>query len=211
MSKTKTPVAEAVATLVPAIPDMTPVSYKDAAYKAAIIGEGNSTIAAWIYAKCPTFASEVPKEIKAELMEGWMLRWQELNPATLYDSATLVPNEKGNLQATIAWAMSYSQQAFGQLKKDDPVRHGIIGDLRTRFNKYISNKLSDMKHAVRKIENATKPPKTRDQAKGFSTYLSDTFADMKKRNTNARTRGDTEVVDDIKLRMAIEAFYNVLK
>ena len=207
MSKTKTPVAQAVAT---SLPDMTPASYKDAAYKAAIIGEGNRTIAAWIYAKCPKFADEVPKEIKAELMEGWMLRWQELNPAVSYDSNTLVANENGNLQATIAWAMSYSQQAYGQLKKEDPVRHGIIGDLRTRFSKYISNRLSDMQGAVRKIDNATKPPKTREQAKGFSKYLSETFADIKKQNTNARSRGDTEVVDDIKLRMAIDAFYDVV-
>ena len=34
---------------------------------------------------------------------------------------------------------------------------------------------------------------------------------MKKRNTNARTRGDTEVIDDVKLRMAIDAFYNAIK
>ena len=167
MSKTKTQVAQAVAA---SIPDMTPVSYKDAAYKAALVGEGNRTIAAWIFAKCPTFTTEVPKEIKAELMEGWMLRWQELNPAKAYDSTTLVANENGNLQATIAWAMSYSQQAFGQLKKDDPVRHGIIGDLRLRFSKYISNRLSDVVSAVRKIENAGKPAKTRDQAKGISKY-----------------------------------------
>lgn len=206
MSKAKAPATQVAFST----QDMTPANFKDAAYKSAIVGEGNSIIAAWVYSKCPTFVDEVPKEIKAELMDGWMLRWQELNPAKSYDSNTLVPNENGNMQATLAWALSYSQQAFGQLKKDDPVRHGIMGDIRTRFNKYASNKLKDMVSAVRKIQNAGKPA-TREQAKGFMKYLDDTFTSMKARNKTAKARNDEQSVDEVKLRMAIDAFYAALK
>jgi hypothetical protein len=207
MKAKNTPVANAT----PAVAfDATPVSFKDAAYKSAALGESIATIAAWVYTKCPNFTSEVPKEIKAELTEGWALRWQELNPAKTYNSLKgWIPDEKGDIQATLAWALSYSQQAFGQLKKDDPHRHDIMGDLRTKFNKYASNKLADMKRAVRNLENANKP-RERIQAKLFMTYLEDTFADMKKRCKTAKARSDAEAIDEVKLRMAIEAFYNVL-
>ncbi len=84
-----------------------------------------------------------------------------------------------------------------------------MGDLRTKFNKYASNKLADMKRAVRNLENANKP-RERIQAKLFMTYLDDTFADMKKRCKTAKARNDAEAIDEVKLRMAIEAFYNVL-
>lgn len=207
MSKTKTPVAQAT----PAVAfDATPVSFKDAAYKSAALGESIATIAAWVYTKCPNFTSEVPKEVKTELTDGWALRWQELNPAVQYNSLKgWIPDEKGDIQATLAWALSYSQQAFGQLKKDDPVRHGIMGEIRNKFNKYASNKLADMKRAVRNLENANKP-RERIQAKLFMTYVDETFADMKKRNTTAKARSDEQAVDDIKLRMAIDAFYRAL-
>lgn len=207
MKAKNTPVAQAT----PAVAfDATPVSFKDAAYKSAALGESIATIAAWVYTKCPNFTSEVPKEVKTELTDGWALRWQELNPAVQYNSLKgWIPDEKGDIQATLAWALSYSQQAFGQLKKDDPVRHGIMGDIRNKFNKYASNKLADMKRAVRNLENANKP-RERIQAKLFMTYVDETFADMKKRNTTAKARSDEQAVDDIKLRMAIDAFYRAL-
>ena len=212
MSKTKTPVAQAtssVAQATPAVIDMAPTSFKDAAYKAALTGETLESIAKWVSLKCPNFGEEVPKEIKAELNEGWMLRWQELNPAVQYNSLKgWIPDEKGDIQATVAWATSYSQQAFGQLKKDDPVRHDIMGDIRTKFNKYSSNKLKDLQRAVRGL---TSKPRERQQAKGFDKYLEDTFTDMKARCKTAKARNDEQAPDEVKLRMAIDAFYANLK
>lgn len=191
--------------------DATPTSYKDAGYKSALAGETLAQIAAWVYAKCPDFANEVPKEVKAELTEGWALRWQELNPAVMYNSLKgYIPDEKGDIQATLAWCLSYSQQAFGQLKKDDPVRHGIMGDIRTKFNKYASNKLKDLQRAVRQLQNAGKP-RERVQAKDFVDYMKDTFDDMKSRCKTAKARSDATAPDEVKLRMAIDAFYAALK
>ena len=206
MSKTKSTTANAVAVAF----DATPANFKDAAYKAVLAGESLNAVARWINEKCPTFLDEVPATIKDELKAGFALRWQELNPAQTYDSVTWIPKENGNTLMTLDYCQSYSQQAFGQLKTDQPVLHGIIGPIRTKFNKFVSNKMSDISREVRKVQNEGKP-RERQQAKGFMKYLDDTFADMKKRCKTAKSRNDEQAVDEVKLRMAIDAFYAVLK
>ena len=164
----------------------------------------------WVNEKCPSFVDEVPAEIKSELRDGFGLRWQELNPAKTFDSNSWIPKENGDINVTLAYCLSFSQQAFGQLKADHPVQHGVIKKIRDDFNKYVSNKLADLKRAVRRVQ-AEGQPRERLQAKLFMAYVSDIFADMKKRNMTAKARGDEQSVDDIKLRLAIDAFYNALK
>ena len=137
-------------------------------------------------------------------------RWQELNPAKTYDSVKWIPKENGNTLMTLDYCLSYSQQAFGQLKTDQPALHGIIGPIRSKFSKFVHNKTKDIEREVRKIQNEGKP-RERVQAKGFMSYLNDTFADMKKRCKNAHSRNDEQAVDEVKLRMAIDAFYAALK
>jgi len=203
MKAKPTPIAEAI--------NFTPVNFKDAAYKSALAGESLESVARWVNEKCPTFLDEVPAEIKDELKEGWALRWQEKNPATTYNSNGWIPAEKGDTLMTLAYCLSYSQQAYGQLKRDQPVLHGIIGQIRTAFNKFVSNKMSDLERAIRKVQAEGKPANTRDQAKPFDEYLDDTFKSMTKRCETSRNRGDTSVPDKVQLRIAIEAFYNNLK
>ena len=207
MKAKQTPAANAVSVAYNA----TPVSFKDAAYKAVLAGESLNAVARWVNDKCPTFLDEIPAEIKAELREGFALRWQELNPAKTYNSNGWIPAENGDTMMTLAYCLSYSQQAFGQLKTDQPVLHGIIGPIRTAFNKFVSNKLSDISREVRKVQNEGQPAKTREQAKGFDEYLRDTFENMKKRCETSRNRGDATVPDKVQLRMAIDAFHAALK
>ena len=206
MSKAKTAVAQA-ATLVA---EISVSSFKDAAYKSALTGETMESIAKWVNEKCPSFVDEVPAEIKSELRDGFGLRWQELNPAKTFDSNSWIPKENGDINVTLAYCQSFSQQAFGQLKADHPVQHGVIKKIRDDFNKYVSNKMGDLRRAVRRVQ-AEGQPRERLQAKLFMAYVSDIFADMKKRNMTAKARGDEQSVDDIKLRLAIDAFYNALK
>jgi hypothetical protein len=185
-------------------------SFKDAAYKSALTGETLETIARWVNEKCPSFVDEVPAEIKAELRDGFGLRWQELNPAKCFDSTSWIPKESGDTLVTLAYCLSYSQQAFGQLKADHPVQHGVIKKIRDDFNKYVSNKLADLKRAVRKVQ-AEGQPRERVQAKLFMAYLNDTFTQMKARCKTAKARSDEQAPDEVKLRMAIDAFYATLK
>ena len=178
-------------------------SFKDAGYQSAVSGERTASIARYVFNHCPTFLDEVPKEVKAELEEGFALRWQELNPAVKY-TTDFVPSDKGNIEVTLAFCLSYSQQAFGQMKNEDPVKHGVIKAVRDAFSKYKSNRLSDLKTAVRRVANEGKTS-TRQQAKHFDEYLGDIFDTLKARCKTATARGDASA-HEAKLRVAIDAF-----
>ncbi len=178
-------------------------SFKDAGYQAALSSERVASIAQFVIEQCPGFLDEVPKEIKAQLDEGFALRWQEINKAVKY-TADWVPSEKGSIEVSLAYCLSYSQQAFGQLKNEEPVKHGIIKAVRDAFSKYRSNRLADLKTAVRRVLNEGKNH-TRPQAKPFLDYMSDVFDAMKARCKTAKARGD-EAADEVQLRVAIDAF-----
>lgn len=179
------------------------LSFKDAGYQSAVSSERTASIARYVFDNCPTFLDEVPKEIKAELEEGFALRWQETHPAVKY-TADWVPSDKGNIEVTLAFCLSYSQQAFGQMKNEDPVKHSIIKKVRDEFNKYKSNRLADLRTAVRRVANEGKTS-TRQQAKQFVAWLDDTFDTMKARCKTATARGDADA-NEVKLRVAIDAF-----
>lgn len=183
-------------------------SFKDAAYKGAVSNETMSTVAQFIVSKCPDFLNSYSEEISAELKSGWALRWQELHPATIY-SDEWVPNPKGLHNVTLAFCMSYSQQAFGQIKSDNPVKHGVIKGIRDEFSKYVSNRLSDLKRAVRKELDKGKV-RERVQAKPWIDFEKSTFDDMKARCKTALARNDDTAPTEVKLRMAIDAFKTTL-
>jgi hypothetical protein len=192
----------------PSLGSVNVTSMKEAGYQSAISDERKDSVARYVYAQCPNFTNEVSDEVKTQLRAGWALRWQELNPAVSYNDSW-VPVENGSYVMTADVCFSYSQQAFGQLKEADPVKHGIIKGVRDAFNKYAFNRMSDLKTAVRKIENEGKP-KVKAPTKGFMQYMDDTFKAVKARAKTAKARGDDTSPDEVKLRMAIDAFNNVL-
>ena len=181
-------------------------SVKDAAYQSATAAERMGTIAQFIINQCPTFLDEVPAEIKAELHAGWAVRWQELNPAKQY-SADWVPVEKnGAHEATLAFALSYSQQAFGQLKNEDPLRHAVIKSLRDSFSKYCHNRMADLKTAVRRLNPETRQRSATDD---FGTWVNKALDNIITRCRNASARGD-DTAQEVKVRMAVDAFKKTL-
>jgi hypothetical protein len=178
-------------------------SLKDAGYQSAISGERMDTVARFVFAECPGFTSDVPKEVLASLSEGWALRWQEINPAKKY-TTDYVPSDAGTVEVSQAFCLSYSQQAFGQMKNEDPVKHSLIKGVRDAFSKYRSNRLSDLKTAVRRIEREGET-KTKNPTKGYAEFITDTFTTMKARCKTASARGDIEA-NEVNLAVAIEAF-----
>ncbi|MFZ9264721.1 MAG: hypothetical protein ACO222_06125 [Polynucleobacter sp.] len=181
-------------------------SVKDAAYQSATAAERMSTIAQFIITQCPTFLDEVPAEIKTELHAGWAVRWQELNPAQQY-SADWVPVEKGGMHdATLAFALSYSQQAFGQLKNEDPLRHAVIKSLRDAFSKYCHNRMADLKTAIRRLNPESR---TRTATDDFGTWVNKALDNIITRCRNASARGD-DTAQEVKVRMAVDAFKKTL-
>ena len=203
MSKAKSVVEVEVQT-----PEVTINTFKDAGYQGAKSGETMEKVAQFVISKCPDFLNSYSDEVGAELKSGWALRWQELHPATVY-SDEWIPNPKGLHNVTLAYCMSYSQQAFGQIKTDNPVKHGVIKGIRDEFSKYVSNRLSDLKRAVRKELNKGVVVQ-RVQAKEWEKYEKDTFDAMKARCKTALARNDASAPTEVKLRMAIDAFKTAL-
>ena len=193
----------------PSLGSVTVTSMKEAGYQSAISGERIDSVARYVYSQCPNFTNEVSDEIKTQLRAGWALRWQELNPAVSYNDSWVPVESGGAYTMTVDVCFSYSQQAFGQLKEADPVKHGVIKGIRDAFNKYASNRMADLKSAVRKVENEGKP-KVKAPTKGFIQYIDETFKSVKARAKTAKARGDDSAPDEIKLRMAIDAFNNTL-
>lgn len=189
-------------------PEVSINTFKDAGYQGAKSGETMEKVAQFVIRKCPDFLNSYSDEVGAELKSGWALRWQELHPATVY-SDEWIPNPKGLHNVTLAYCMSYSQQAFGQIKTDNPVKHGVIKGIRDEFSKYVSNRLSDLKRAVRKELNKGVVVQ-RVQAKEWEKYEKDTFDAMKARCKTALARNDASAPTEVKLRMAIDAFKSAL-
>ena len=104
-------------------------------------------------------------EIKAELRDGYMLRWNEINPEVTYvaiegqwvkesEFKGKIPAKAERMTVSVHSAFSYTQQAFGALKTEAPQKHAILGEIRTKFNKFVSNCLNDLKRDAKKIYNA---------------------------------------------------------
>ena len=181
-------------------------SLKDAGYQSATASERIAVVAAYVLDKCPTFVEEVPKEVKAELTEGWAVRWQELNPAQHY-SAEWIPVESGGaVEVSLAYAMSYSQQAFGQLRTTEPQKHGAIKKVRDAFSKYCNNRMTDLKTAVRRLNPQERQRSATDT---FDTWVEKALDNILTRCRNASTRGDA-TADEVKTRTAIAAFKRAL-
>jgi hypothetical protein len=181
-------------------------SFKDAGYQSAVNSERSINIARFVVEQCPNFLDDIPKEIKAELDAGFALRWQEINPAKTYN-AEWIPDTNGKNLVTLDFCMSYSQQAFGQMRNENPALHKIIGDIRTKFNKYRHNKTAELKTAVRKLLNEGKTS-TREQAKAFDEWVNGALDSIKARAKTAEARSDA-TANEVKARQAIEAFKKV--
>lgn len=200
MKAQKTPVASATSS-VTQVTFLTIDNLKNAGYQSAIADEHLSLVAKYVLDVCPSILDEVPAEVKSQLVEGWALRWQELNPAKRYNSEW-IPDPKGGNELTLAYAMSFSQQQFGQLRQSDPVKHGVINNIRTPFNKYASNKMKALLKAIRNLNPETRERGATDD---FATYINKVMDTIKTRCKNAKARGDS-TADEVKTRMAIDAF-----
>lgn len=186
-----------------------PTSFKDAGYRFARSGETTASIARWIIDQNPAFLDNASKDEVEELREGWGQRWQDLNPAKRFNTEW-IPDDKGGIELSLTYCMSYSQQAFGQLRNENPVQHGCIKGVRDAFNKYVSNQMSNLKREIHKVLRAD-GDKPKAATKNYMEFVSDTFDTLKARCKTARARKDATAPDEVVLRQAIDAFYAKLK
>lgn len=172
-------------------------SFKDAAFQAAKANDSLSDAAKFVFEKCPTILDGIPDDVQQGLDEGWMLRYGEKHPEEIYirvDGNLVLPSGKVPEKAekvgvSVYSAMSYSQQAFGQLKNTDPGLHGVIKTVRNAWSKYRNNRQADLLRAIRELVSGGK--RNRAVTDDFAVYIVKHLENAVTRCKNAAARGDT--------------------
>lgn len=161
-------------------------------------------------------------EIKAEIKKGYALRWNEENPTRYFVAADgnwveceseekMLSHKKADkFTLSVHTAFGYTQQAFGALKTEEPLKHSLIKEVRDKFNKYCSNRFRDLNASAKKIYNEENGiERSRAPVALFNDWLStgdkSALSLMRQRCTNAKAKGD-ETADLAKLDKAIAAF-----
>jgi len=181
-------------------------TYRDAAYSAALATDTVVDSARFVYEKCPTFLDGAPDEVVEELDEGFMLRYSETHKPKTFSriDGNLVENSKGKekIEVSIFYAMSFTPQAFGALRSEDPQLHALIKVWRDAWSKYRSNRHGDLKREVRRLIDG---PQTRSPTKAFSEVVNDVLDNLVTRCKNSKARGDETANLDL-LNRQIVAF-----
>jgi hypothetical protein len=171
----------------------------------------------------PTVADPFSDEVREELREGYMQRWAETNPSKLFvavDGNWVEKSEKEGMALKaekftldVYSAFSYTQQAFGALKNEQPKKHELIGGVRTKVNKYIHNCLADLKREATRIykekNNIVATRTTVDYFDWLLTGDKSVMANIRQRAINAKAKG--EEIDIATIDKAIAAFKGKLK
>jgi hypothetical protein len=152
-----------------------------------------------------------------------MQRWAETNQSKLFvavDGNWVEKSEKEGMALKaekftldVYSAFSYTQQAFGALKSEQPAKHQLIGEIRTKFNKYVSNCLGDLKREATRIykekNNIVATRTTVDYFDWLLTGDKSVMANIRQRAINAKAKG--EEIDIATIDKAIAAFKGKLK
>jgi hypothetical protein len=191
-----------------------PVNLKDLGYKVAKTGDGLKTLGAWAVAHIKGFPKDVSKEDEQAIKEGMRLRYSELKPTVEYGVvegkyillSELASKPKEVVKVGVEYAYSYTQQAFGKLKSDNPELHAIVKEWRNKTSDYVGNAYRTL------VANATeKKKRERGASKDFDEFVLAWFDDTAKtRLVSAKARGDL-TADDKLFSKAKVAFMTVWK
>jgi hypothetical protein len=171
----------------------------------------------------PSVADPFSEEVREELRAGYMQRWAETNPSKLFvavDGNWVEKSEEEGMKLKaekftldVYSAFSYTQQAFGSLKNEQPKKHELIGGVRTKVNKYIHNCLADLKREATRIykekNNIVATRTTVDYFDWLLTGDKSVMANIRQRAINAKAKG--EEIDIATIDKAIAAFKGKLK
>lgn len=192
------------------------INLKQIAYQQATNKDNERSLARQVYEAYPNFDEEVADEVKAELFAGYQLRVAENQPKIdqrfIIESGNYIPVDVAKFEAskgekyhrTVSNIMAYTPQAFGALRQSNPQLHSLIKAERDQVNKYCSNRLADLKKAIKAIKNEG-VAKVRGATKTFAETVKDTMDGLKKKCANAKARGD-DSANEKKLITAISEF-----
>lgn len=194
-------------------------SLKDCAVQSAASAEILITAAQYALDNIPGFPEDCPKEHRAELRSGWLLRYVQNNPAVRYARVgdTWVPAEslKGDakpaetvdMDANVA--MSYTTHEVGRMAESHGASYkGIVNGVRKAFSTYDSNRFGDLKRAAKKLLDAKNGGRKRTQSADWIVWLKDDWLPMvSARCKTASARGDTTADQKVadKIRAAVLA------
>jgi hypothetical protein len=192
------------------------INLKQIGYQQATNKDNERVIARSVYEAYPNFDEEVSDEVKAELYLGYQLRVAENQPKIdqrfIVESGNYIPVDVAKFEAfkgekyhrTVANIMAYTPQAFGALRQSNPQLHSLVKAERDQVSKYCSNRLADLKKAIKAIKNEG-VARARGATKTFAETVKDTMDGLKKKCANAKARGD-DSANDKKLVLAISEF-----
>jgi hypothetical protein len=203
---------------------------KDGAYQQAKVRGVTRSIVESLMAYIPNLgdpavADPFSDEVRDELRAGYMQRWAETNQSRLFvavDGNWVEKSEKEGMALKaekftldVYSAFSYTQQAFGALKSEQPGKHQLIGEERTKFNKYVSNCLGDLKReATRIYKEKNGIVATRASIAFFDWLLTgdkSVIANIRQRAINAKSKKEISDSDFANIDKAIAAFKGKLK
>ncbi len=134
-------------------------SHKDFGYSVAKKSDASRLAGEYALDNIPIFLTDPPKDVISELKEGFRQRYSETHPDTAYAvvDGNYIPRDQlpadakvlENVTIGVAYAFSFTQQAYGALKADDLAKYNLINSIRDKVNKYCFNCLSDLKAAAR--------------------------------------------------------------
>ncbi len=198
---------------------------RDGGYEQARLHGVTRSLVSQLMAFIPGLGSSddaITDEFKVELKQGYALRWNEENPSRYFVAADgnwveckseeeMKSHKKADkFILDVHVAFGYTQQAFGALKTEEPLKHSLIKEVRDKFNKYCSNRINDLKAQAKKIYNEQNGI-VRDRAPValFNDWVltgdKSALATIRQRCINAKAKGD-ETADLAKLDKALAAF-----
>ena len=196
------------------------VSLRDLAYNQAKAGDTVIDQARLAIDSIAGFPNDVPSEAKAELYDGYQLRFNENQPPKLYAVVSghyvlATPEHEKNkkvekVEIGVAFAFSFTSQEFGKLKGTNPALHGIVAQVRSKFSDYASNKLNDLKKAAKKILDEKEGKTTQRQTLDFVESMTKIFSAQEKSVKVKQDRGDT-TANAVKFKQAVDAFWKTYK
>ena len=202
-----------------------PVSITDGAYQQAKLHGTTKSIIASLMDMIPGLGfsdDAINDEVKVELRKGYATRWHEENPSTYYvavdgnwvkcesEEKMLSHKKADKFVLDVHTAFGYTQQAFGALKNEEPLKHSLIKETRDKFNKYVSNRVADLNREAKKLYRERNGiENTRSSVPLFYVWLTapekGILSQIRQRCINAKAKGD-ETADLAKLDKALASF-----
>lgn len=197
---------------------MTISSLKDLGYQQAKTGDALEDQAQYAIDKITGFPNDVPAEARAELYEGYRLRYNDKHQPVVYAvidghyvlaSDEHIKNKKvEKIDVGVAYAFSYTSQEFGKLASTNPALHGLVKRWRDEVADYCSNRLGDLKSKAKKILN--KGQSSSRTTLDFSQSMTNVFTAQEKSVKVKQAKGDT-TADPVKFKIAVTAFWKAYK